>query len=136
VASSYANFTTAFLTKTNVSAVVGSGKLSGIFEGKAPAKQAKPYGIYNLQAASPITYGFNVTQLAETNFIQLRVYADTPETAHTNLDNWVATLGNSLTVTGFTIGWLARENDLPPTDQLIAGEYVYGRGCLIRYTAE
>jgi hypothetical protein len=46
------------------------------------------------------------------------------------------TLGNTLTVTGFTTEWLAVQNDLPPTDQLIAGRYIYGRGTLVRIETE
>ena len=122
---------TAIFTKTNTTAVVTSGKLSGIYEGKAADGTAYPFGIFNLQGAPPITYTMGVTQVLEELLIQFRVYAESPEQAHTNLDNWLATLGNSLTVTGFTTGWLAIQNALPPIDQLIVDRYVYGRGILI-----
>jgi len=131
VASSYAAVAAAIFTKTNTTAVVTSGKLSGIYEGKAPDETPYPFGIFNLQGAPPITYTMGVTQVLEELLIQFRVYAESPETAHANLDNWIATLGNALTVTGFTTGWLAIQNALPPIDQLIVDRYVYGRGILI-----
>ena len=134
--SSYSAVSAAIFAKTNVSGVVGSGKLSGIWEGKAPQNTAYPFGVFNLQGAPPVTYAFNVTEVLQEHLIQFRVYAETPEAAHTNLDAWIATLGNDLTVTGFTTAWLARELDLPPTDQLIAGRYVYGRGALVRIGTE
>jgi hypothetical protein len=136
VASSYPNFSTAFYTKTNVSAVVGSGKLTGIFEGKAPQGTNYPFGVWNFQGGEPVLYGFNTTQLAEGFYLQMRVYAKNQAQAHTLLATWISTLGNSLTVTGFTIGWLARHSDLPPIDQLVADEYIFGRGALIAVKAE
>jgi hypothetical protein len=82
------------------------------------------------------TYAFNVTPVLQEAFIQFRVYAESPEAAHTLLDAWIATLGNTLTVTGFTTEWCAVANDLPPTDQLITGRYIYGRGTLIEISTE
>jgi hypothetical protein len=123
VASSYSAVAAAIYTKTNVSGVVGSGKLSGIYEGKAPEGTSYPFGVFNLQGAPPVTYAFNVTQILQQHLIQLRVYAESPEAAHANLNTWLATLGNTLTVTGFTTAWLALENDLPP-NQLISGRYM------------
>jgi hypothetical protein len=136
VASSYSAVAAAIYTKTNVSGVVGTGKLSGIYEGKAPQGTAYPYGVFNLQGASPVQYAFNVTPVLQEAFIQFRVYAESQEAAHTLLDAWIATLGNTLTVTGFTTEWLAVQNDLPPTDQLITGRYIYGRGTLVRIETE
>ena len=130
MASSYANFATAFYTKTNVSAVVGSGKLSGIFEGKAPVGQAYPFGVFNLQAAEPVVYAFQVNPLLEVFYLQMRVYSEHKD-AESLLDTWIATLGTSLTVSGYTVEWLAKQNRLPPIDQLIDGRYIYGRGSLI-----
>lgn len=132
MASAYANFSTALYTKTNVSAVVGSGKLSGIFESKAPQGQAYPFGVWNMQGASPIDYAFDVTPVSRVFYIQMRVYASNQMQAENLLATWVATLGNSLTVTGFTVEWLAEQNALPPTDALEASGYVYGRGTLIK----
>jgi hypothetical protein len=131
VASSYANFSTAFYTKTNVSGVVGSGKLSGIYEGKAPSGTNYPFGIFNLQGAAPIEYAFNATPVLERWYLQMRVYAENALSAENLLDTWIATLGNTLTVTGFTVEWLAKRNRLAPTDQMVSDRYVYGRGQLI-----
>jgi hypothetical protein len=131
VASSYANFCTAFYSKTNVSGVVGSGKLSGIYEGRAPQGTPHPFGVFNLQGAEPNQYAFNVTPVLEVFYLQMRVYAENAKSAEDLLDTWIATLGNTLTVTGYTVEWMAKQNRLPPIDQLIDGRYIFGRGQLI-----
>ena len=131
MASSYANFATAFYTKTNVSAVVGTGKLSGIFEGRAPSGQDLPYGTFNLQAAEKIQYAFSQTRIIEVLYVQLRVYSEHKD-AESLLATWVSTLGNALTVSGFTVEWIAEDGRLPPTDQIVSDRYVYGRGTLIK----
>ena len=141
MASSYANFKTALYTKTNVSGLVdvnNSAKLYGIYEGKATVAipVGRAYGIFNFQGAEEVVYGFNATQLAEPFYIQLRVYSENALAADNLVDTWVSTLGTSLTVTGFTIGWLQRQNDLPPTDQQLDNRYIFGRGRLIKVIAE
>jgi hypothetical protein len=122
---------TAIFSKTNVSAVVGSGKLSAIYEGKALAGAIFPYGIFNRQASEPVVYAFNVTQILEGDFWQFRVYAESQSVAETLLNTWITTLGTSLTLTGNTVGWCARVNDLPPTDQQLNDRFIYGRGALV-----
>ena len=126
----------AIYTKTNVSAVVGSGKLSGIYEGKAPAGAALPYGVFNRQASAPVQYTFGGTIADETDFWQFRVYAEAQSTAESLLNAWVSTLGGSLTLTGNTVTWCKREQDLPATDQQQSDRYVFGRGALIRISSE
>jgi hypothetical protein len=126
---------TAIYTKTNVSAVVGSGKLSAIYADKAPANAVLPYGVYNRQASFPITYAFGPTAVLEDDLWQFRVYADAQKTAEDLLIVWVNTLGNDLTLSGSTVRWLARVNDLPPTDQQQSDRYIFGRGTLIRIAA-
>ncbi len=122
---------TAFYTKTNVSAVVGSGKLSGIYEGKAPANTAYPFGIFNWQGWKPIEYTMGLGTALEYGFLQMRVYAENQKQAEDLLNVWAATLGNALTISGGTVSWLARAYDLPPNDQQINDRYVFGRGTLI-----
>lgn len=125
----------AIYTKTNVGAVVGSGKLSGIYADKAPANAVMPYGVFNRQASSPITYAFNYTPVLEDDLWQLRVYSESQKTAEDLLVVWVNTLGNSLTLSGSTVEWIAKVNDLPNTDQQQADRYIFGRGCLVRIAA-
>jgi hypothetical protein len=125
----------ALFTKTNVSAVVGSGKLTAIYADKAPASAVLPYGVFNRQASAPITYAFGPTAVLEDDFWQLRVYSESQKTAEDLLVVWVNTLGNDLTLSGATVRWLAKVNDLPNTDQQQADRYVYGRGTLIRIAA-
>lgn len=134
----------AIFAKTNVSAVVGSGKLTAIYADKAPESAVFPYGVFNRQASEPIEYAFNQTQILESDFWQFRVYADEDssttkepqELAEDLLAQWISTLGTSLTLTGNTVVWLARSNDLPNTDQQQKNRYVYGRGTLVRIATE
>ena len=137
MASSYANFITAFYSKTNVSAVVDTAdatKLYGIYDGKAISgiPVGRMWGIYNLQGAEKLQYAFNSTRILEVLYIQLRVYAENAKNAENLLATWISTLGNTLTVTGFTVEWIAEDNRLPPIDQLISDRYVFGRGTLIK----
>jgi hypothetical protein len=122
----------AIYTKTNVGAVVGSGKLSAIYADKAPSNVVLPYGVFNRQASSPITYAFGYTQVLEDDLWQLRVYSESQKTAEDLLVVWVNTLGNSLTISGNTVEWIAKVQDLPNTDQQQSDRYIYGRGALIR----
>lgn len=126
----------AIYTKTNVGAVVGAGKLTGIFADKAPAGTDFPYGIFNRQASEPVQYAFNVTQILESDLWQFRVYAESQKDAETLLTAWINTLGNSLTITGNTVVWCARTNDLPPTDEAFIDRYIYGRGALVSIKTE
>jgi hypothetical protein len=125
----------ALYTKTNVSAVVGGGKLSGIYADKAPANATLPYGVFNRQASEPIQYTFGPTAVLESDLWQLRVYSESQKTAEDLLVAWVNTLGNTLTLSGNTVQWLAKVNDLPPNDQQQSDRYIYGRGALIRIVA-
>lgn len=134
----------ALFSKTNVSAVVGSGKLTAIYGDKAPENATLPYGVFNRQASEPITYAFNVTQKLESDLWQLRVYADEDssttkepqELAEDLLAVWVSTLGTSLTISGNTVVWCARVNDLPNNDQQQNNRFIYGRGTLIRIATQ
>ncbi len=125
----------AIYTKTNVSAVVGSGKLTAIYADKAPATAVFPYGVFNRQASAPVVYTFS-TLADETDFWQFRVYSEAQSTADSLLTAWLNTLGESLTLTGNTVTWCKRENDLPNTDQQQSDRYIFGRGALIRISAE
>lgn len=126
---------TAIFVKTNVGAVVGANKLSGIYADKAPSNAVLPYGVFNRQASAPLIYTFN--GLAdETDFWQFRVYSEAQSTADSLLTTWISTLGESLTLTGNTVTWCKRVNDLPPNGQQQSDRYIFGRGALIRISAE
>lgn len=131
----------ALYVKTNVSALVdtsNTAKLYGIYEGKVQQKVPvdRAYGVFNRQAMSPVLYTLSGAIADETDFWQLRVYAVAAITAETLLNLWVSTLGESLTLSGNTVTWCRRENDLPPTDRQLSDRYVFGRGALIRISAE
>ena len=126
----------ALFTKTNVSAVVGSGKLTAIYADKAPASAVYPYGVFNRQASSPVTYSMGQTLLLEDDLWQLRVFSEAQKTSEDLLVAWYGTLGTTLTLSGNTVVWCARENDLPPVDQQLNDRWIYGRGALIRIASE
>ena len=127
---------TAIYTKTNVSAVVGSGKLSAIYADKAPSNAVLPYGVFNRQASAPVSYTFSGAIAEESDFWQLRVYSEAQSTAASLLNTWVSTLGDTLTLSGNTVMWCRRTNDLPNNDQQQTDRYVYGRGALIRIASK
>lgn len=134
----------AIFAKTNVGAVVGASKLTAIYSDKAHEGATFPYGVFNRQGSEPVEYAFNTTQILESDLWQFRVYADEDssttkepqELAEDLLAVWISTLGNSLTLTGNTVVWCARDNDLPNTDTQQANRWVYGRGALVRIAAE
>lgn len=134
----------AIFAKTNVGAVVGSGKLSAIYADKAPESAVLPYGVFNRQGSEPVQYAFNVTQILESDLWQFRVYADEDssttkepqELAEDLLAVWISTLGITLTLTGNTVVWCARSVDLVNNDQQQADRFVYGRGTLVNIKAE
>ena len=135
---------TAFYTKTNVSALVdanNAAKLYGIYEGKAisdiPVVSGvqRAYGVFNIQAYEPIVYAFNDTQVLETFYYQLRVYAASQSLAESLVNLWVSTLGTSLTITGGTVERLWSVSGLPPTDRQQTDRYVWGRAALIGIAA-
>ncbi len=126
----------AIFTKTNVSAVVGSGKLTAIYADKAPATAVLPYGVFNRQAAENILYAMNETPVSERDYWQFRVYSEAQKTAEDLLVVWVNTLGITLTISGNTVERCVKRGDLPNTDQQQIDRYVFGRGALIEIASK
>lgn len=135
----------AIFLKSNVSALVGSGKLAGIFESKAPKTADRPYGIFQRQAPAAVDHTFGPTVFAESDLWLFKVIADADssttkepqEFAEDMLAIWLTTLGTTLTLTGSTVVWMARFADMPPYEELVEGDdYVYHRGFLMRITTE
>lgn len=127
---------TAFYAKTNVSALVdpsSTAKLYGIYEGNAIAgiPTDRAYGVFNRQAISPVVYAMGQNRKSESDYWQLRVYANAQSVAESLLNLWVSTLGTTLTISGGTVERVWRERDLPPTDQQLTDRYIFGRGALI-----
>lgn len=134
----------ALFAKSNVSDVVGTGKLTGIHEGKAPAKAALPYGLFQRQAPGPVEYTFGVTQVLEDDLWLIKVLADDlssktkepQEFAEDMVTTWLETLGNTLTLAGNTVVWMERYGDMPPLEELKNDRYIYHRGALLRIGVE
>lgn len=134
----------AIFLKSNVVAVVGAAKLTAIYEAKAPNEAVLPYGIMQRFSAGEVKYTFGVTLALEDDIWLLKVLADEDssttkepqEFAEDMLAVWLATLGNTLTISGNTVAWLARHADMPPLDEPKNDRFIYHRGALIRVKTE
>lgn len=138
----------ALFAKSNVGAVVGSGKLTGIYESQAPESADLPYGIFQRQGPGPVTYGFGTTtaptQHMETDLWLFKVLADEDssttkepqEFAEDMAATWKSTLGNTLTLSGATVRWMAWFSDMPPLQQQQGDRWIYQRGFQMRIEVE
>lgn len=134
----------AIFAKSNVAAVVGSGKLTAIFSDKAGENPSFPYGVFQRQAPVPTVYAFGYTPVQEEDLWLFKVYADKDssttkepqELCEDLLDTWLSTLGHDLTLSGATVAWMAKFNDVPPLDEKQSNRFVYGRGTLMRIVTE
>jgi hypothetical protein len=134
----------AIFSKSNVGAVVGSGKLTAIYESTAPEGAALPYGIFFRQAPEPIQYAFGQTSILEGDIWTFKVLAD--EDASTSkepqqlaedlLAVWISTLGLTLTLSGATVAWMAPTGDMPPYQERQNNRYIYHRGTMVRIRTE
>lgn len=135
----------ALFAKSNVAAVVGAGKLSAIYESKAPETATFPYGIFSRIGPGPVTYAMGApTKVLETDLWLFKVLADEDssatkepqELAEDLLGVWLTTLGNTLTLTGATIRWMAWFADMPPYEEQQAERYIYHRGFQMKISTE
>jgi hypothetical protein len=134
----------AIYAKLNVAAVVGSGKATAIYNAKAPESAAFPYVVFNRQGSSPVTYTMGPTLALEDDLWLIKVIADEDsstskepqEIAEDVLNLCESTLGTSLTISGNTVSWLAREYDMPAYEERQGDRYLYHRGFLLRVQAE
>lgn len=135
----------AIFLKSNVAALVALGKLTGIFETKAPDQSSLPYGIFQRQGPGPVTYAFGgPTLILEDDLWLFKVLADESssltkepqEFAEDMLAVWSATLGGDLTIDGNTVAWMARFADMPPYEEQQSDRYIYHRGFLMRIKTE
>lgn len=127
----------AIFAKTNVSNVVGSGKLSGIYHDKAKSTAVFPYGIIQRQANEPNQYAFGTTLILEGDLWTLKVISEVSAAeAETRLAVWIAELGTDLTLSSGTVVWMAVEQDMPPFQEQLADRYLYHRGTQVRIRTE
>lgn len=138
----------AIFAKSNVAAVVGSGKLTAVYESKAPEGASLPYGIFSRQAPGAPTYGFGTasapTKQLESDLWLFKVLADEDssttkepqELAEDLLEVWKTTLGNTLTLTGGTVRWMVWFADMPPYEEQQGDRYIYHRGFQLRISTE
>lgn len=136
----------AIFAKSNVGTIVGSGKLTGIYEGKAPKNSSLPYGVFFRQAGDPVQYSLAQTSVVEGDIWTFKVLADIDsvtgsskepqEFAEDMLNAWETLLGNTLTLSGKTVAWMARYMDIPPIDETPVDRYIYQRGFMMRIKTE
>lgn len=136
----------AIFAKSNVAALVGSGKLTGIYNGKATKTAVFPFGIFNYSAPGNVEWGFNApARLYETGLWQFKVVTDS-DTIHAGKEPqefaaeyarlWETTLGHTLTLTGASVIWMARFADIPEYEEQQGDRYIYHRGFQMRITAK
>lgn len=113
---------------TALTALLSSG--TAVYSQQAPAGAVLPYVVFSLQAGGPV----NMTKSDMRDEIMfVRGYA-TGQAVAGSMDAQISALlhKKSLTVTGFTNFWTARETDLQLVEQTPAGEQVFMAGALYR----
>jgi hypothetical protein len=135
----------AIFAKSNVAPLVGGpGKLTAIYESKAPEDATRPYGIFSRQAPGEVRYNFGVNNALESDLWLFKVIADEDsgtamepqELAEDLLNEWESKLGSDLTLAGNTVAWMARFADMPPIEQGKGSGFDYVRGFLMRIGTE
>ncbi len=135
----------AIYLKTNVVAVVGSGKFSAIYLDVA-SNQATPYryGIFSRQAPEPHQYSFGPTRILEGDLWLFKAVVDeaaqtavSPQKhAETLLADWITTLGETLTLSGAVVAWMEPFADMPPFQEKLGDRWVFHRGTLMLIRTE
>lgn len=134
----------AIFTKSNVPALIGAGKLTGIHNAKAPENANFPFGVFSLQAPSPLEYTFGTRIALESGLWLIKVVADEDssttkepqELAEEMLALWETTLGGDLTLAGNTVAWMARFSDIPAFEEQRSDRLIYHRGFLLEIGVE
>jgi hypothetical protein len=138
----------ALYAKLNVSGVLasGTGKATGVYEGKAPKTAVLPYLVFQQQAASPVLYNFGQGIADETSFWVIQGFAEettgvataSPQAiAEQIAQNALTAIGTTLTLTGGgTASYVSRVNDTPSIEGQQGDRYIYQRGFLLRVSVE
>jgi hypothetical protein len=111
----------AIFAKLNVSAVVGSGKASGVHWKIAPEDAEYPFIVFD-RAPLTVEKGLNSPNQGERDRWWIKCLAD--EDASTTkepselcediLEAAETAIGTTLTITGQTVSWVQRVADIPP----------------------
>lgn len=131
----------AIFAKTNVAAVVGSGKYSAIYQDVA-RNAADPfcYGIFFRQAPEPIQYSFGPTAVLQGDLWTFKSVVEaaaittiSPQKhAEALVAQWITTLGTTLTISGGTVVWMEVYQDIPPYQEKLGDRWVFHRGTQVR----
>lgn len=131
---------TALYAKLNV-ANVTTLAVGGVHNQVAPPGTAKPYLIFQRQAANPTVRSFGQTLIAESDLWLIKAVSDedsstTKEPQQLNEDILAAAetaLGTSLTLGGGSETWLVeRESDIPEFVEQASDRLIYHNGFLVR----
>lgn len=122
--------------------VVGVTTLAtgGVFESLAPESTAKPYVIFQRQAATPVTYSFGPTQQLEDDLWLIKAVVDEDSNpakspqglAEDILAACITALGTSMTLTGNTVEWFARFRDWEGYAEPSGDRVIFHRGFIWR----
>ncbi len=135
----------AIVAKLNVAGVtnlIGSGK---VFDKIAPENTVLPYVIIQRQAPLAVDYTFGTTgptQNLESDLWIIKALADeacstsiSPAELAENISiACFDAIGTSLALTGNTVTWCARQQDMPPFEEKVTDHWVFHRGFYLKVT--
>jgi hypothetical protein len=131
----------ALYSKLNVSGV--TNLVTGIHEGDAPDDAELPYVIFRRQAPGAVTRSLGSLVLEDDIWLVKAVTDEDSDTSKSpaGFAEEIATacetaIGESLTLTGNTVAWCKRQNDMPPYQEPLGDRTIYHRGFLLRIATE
>lgn len=130
----------ALYSALNVSGVTTAGA-TAVYYGQAEKSAVLPYVVFHEQA-NAVKRSFGQGIALEDTYWTVKAVAESTATAGgptiaANIAVACETaLGNSLTLSGNTAAWMARENDIILPPEQLADRYIYHRGFLLRVGVE
>lgn len=132
----------ALYAKLNVSGVTTLAT-GGVHESLAPDNVSLPYVIFQRQGSDRVTYSMGSTaptQQLESDLWLIKAVTDEDsdttkapqKLAEDILAACVTALGSTLTLSGNTVVWYAREVDVPNYQEWVDDRWIYHRGFLLR----
>jgi hypothetical protein len=134
----------ALYAKLNVSAVVGSGKAAAVYYDDAPSNATKPYVIFNRPAPGPVTRNTIGGNILETDYWMVKVVTDESSSTSKSPQKFgqeisllcETAIGSTLTISGGTVEYMVRANDIPGYKELVNNRFEYHEGFLMKIQVE
>lgn len=130
----------ALFAKLNVSAVVGTGKATGVYCPTAPEDATFPYIVFSRAAPGKVKRPVLGNQILEDDLWQIKCVADedastTKEPVELCQDILAladTAIGEALTLMGNTVEYCKRDFDIPGYTELANGRYIFHEGFNLR----